>query len=61
MGEPRQLLPPGIEDAIDPDNAWVHMVLREYAPAVGALLRARYPVFNAEGVEDVVIVATARL
>ena len=46
---------------MDPDDAWARLVLREYAPAVGALLRSRYPVFNAEDIEDVVIIAMARL
>ncbi len=61
MSEQRQLSPQRISDAIDPDDAWVRMVLREHAPSVGGLLRARYSVFNAEDVEDVVIVAMARL
>ena len=54
-------MPQGIEDAIDPEDAWVRFVLREHAPAVGALLRSRYPVFNAEDIEDVVIIALTRL
>jgi len=61
MSEREQLSPQGIADAIDPDDAWVRFVLHEHAPAVGALLHLRYPVFNAEDIEDVVIIATARL
>lgn len=61
MRERGRLSPQGIEDAIDSDDAWARLVLREHAPAVGALLRLRYPVFSAEDIEDVVIIATARL
>jgi len=61
MSEREQLPPHCNEDAVEPDDAWARLVLQEYAPAVGALLRARYPVFNAEDIEDVVLIAMARL
>lgn len=65
MSERGQIASKGIDDAIDDaidhDDAWARLVLREYAPAVGALLRSRYRVFNAEDIEDVVIIALARL
>lgn len=47
--------------SIDREDAWVRGVMSEHAPAISGLLRCRYPVFNAEDIEDVVIIAMARL
>jgi len=47
--------------SIENDDRWARGMLSEHAPAVAALLRARYPSFNVHDIEDLLIVAMTRL
>jgi RNA polymerase sigma factor (sigma-70 family) len=49
----------GIE--LDREDQWLRGLLRDHAPAVRALLRARYLSFDAADIDDVVIIALTRL
>jgi RNA polymerase sigma factor (sigma-70 family) len=49
----------GIE--LDREDQWLRGVLRDHAPAVRGLLRARYLAFDAADIDDVVIIALTRL
>jgi RNA polymerase sigma factor (sigma-70 family) len=51
----------GVGNHVDPDDAWVRLVLSQHALPVGAWLRSRYFILTAEDVEDIIVMASIRL